>query len=134
MIELIFLTFIAVIFIFLYRKDREDRIREENMFKNSLDQIEANTEKFYDTVGKMQIKHFENLEKHSAKLLKLIEQKPAKEIPVPEIRKLEDIYTNDIEKEQITEDPFTEENHIPIVQGLNVQMEGEEMVHPINIE
>ena len=133
MIELIFLTFIAVIFFFLYRKDREDRIREEDMFKNSLDQIESNTEKFYDTVGKMQIKHFENLEKHSAKLLKLIDQKPAREILVPEIRKLEDIDLNEIEKEQITEDPFTEENHIPIVQGLNLQMEGEELITPINI-
>ena len=103
------------------------------MFKNSLDQINANTEKFYDTVGKMQIKHFENLEKHSAKLLKLIDQKPAREILVPEIRKLEDIDLNEIEKEQITEDPFTEENHIPIVQGLNLQMEGEELITPINI-
>lgn len=102
------------------------------MFKNTLDQIESNTEKFYDTVGKMQIKHFENLEKHTAKLLKLLENRPVQ--IKEEVRKLDSIDTNNISEERIEEDPFTEENHIPIVQGLNIQFEGDETIHPINIE
>ena len=127
-----FIILLAVVFFFLYRKDRQDRVREENMFKNTLDQIESNTEKFYDTVGKMQIKHFENLEKHTAKLLKLLENRPVQ--IKEEVRKLDSIDTNNISEERIEEDPFTEENHIPIVQGLNIQFEGDETIHPINIE
>jgi hypothetical protein len=124
------LIFLGIVFFFLYRKDRQDRKREEDLYLNSLDQINANTEKFYETVGKMQIKHFENLEKHTSKLLKLLENKPAQ--VKQEVRRLDELDPNDI-SEQIQEDPFTEENHIPIVPGLNIQFEGEETVHPIDI-
>lgn len=126
------LIFLGIVFFFLYRKDRQDRKREEDLYLNSLDQINANTEKFYETVGKMQIKHFENLEKHTSKLLKLLENKPAQ--VKQEVRRLDELDTNSIAEERVQEDPFTEDNHIPMVQGLNLQFEGEETVHPINIE
>jgi hypothetical protein len=131
LIDIALIIFLAVVFAFLYRKDRLDKKREEEMYLNSLDQIDANTEKFYDMVGKMQIKHFENLEKHTAKFLKLLENRPVQ--VKEEVRKLESIDTNDI-SEEVTEDPFTEENHIPIMKGMNIQFEGEESIHPVNIE
>lgn len=148
--EISLLVFLGIIFFFLYKKDREDkesnlqRERDaqekydetiklfDNTVRNVLDQVEANTEKFYEMTAKMQIKHFENLEKHTGKLLKLLENKP---VQIREtVTKLESIESNDISKEQIHEDPFSEDNHVPIVPGLKVQFEGEEVVHPLDIE
>ncbi|MCK9370914.1 hypothetical protein M0R04_13470 [Candidatus Dojkabacteria bacterium] len=143
MVEIIsVLIFLGVIFFFLYRKDKADRQREEdiirlfdNTVRNVLDQVEANTEKFYEMTGKMQIKHFENLEKHTSKLLKLLEQKPVQIVErKEEVTKLDTGLINDIEKIEEREDPFSEENRIPIIPGLKVQFEGEETVHPIDIE
>ena len=139
MVEIANIIFLLVIFFFLYRKDKADKKREEdilnlfnNTVKNVLDQVESNTEKFYEMTAKMQVKHFENLEKHTGKLLKLLEQKPTQ--IKDEIKKLDPEEENEIAREEIHEDPFSEDNHIPIVQGLNVQFEGEETISPINIE
>lgn len=146
--EIALLIFLGIIFFFLYKKDRDDKIsalkREEdvqkrhedtiklfdNTVRNVLDQVESNTEKFYEMTGRMQIKHFENLERHTSKLLKFID----KPVQVKEVvRKLEELEANDIAKEEIREDPLSDDNRVPIVPGLNVQFEGEEQVHPIEI-
>ena len=150
MVEIANIIFLGVIFFFLYKKDRDDKKsdlkREEdnirryeetiklfdNTVRNVLDQVEANTEKFYETTGKMQIKHFENLEKHTGRFFKLLEQKPVQ--IKDKVEKLDAGLINDIENAQEREDPFTEENRIPIIPGLKVQFEGEETVHDLNIE
>ena len=108
----------------------------DNIVRNVLDQVEANTEKFYDTVKEMQISYFETLEKQSSRLLGFFEDKkryiepPLDETP----KKLDDLSINDISREELRDDPLSEENRVPIVPGLKVQFEGEEIVHPVNIE
>lgn len=131
------LVFIGAVLFYLFKKDERDLRQRDNiikMFENSvqniLDQTEANSEKFYDLTQKMQVSHFNNLEKHTGKILKLFTQ------PLPQsdkVEKLDSSYLNEIEKEETQEDPFTEDNRIPIVEGLKVQFEGEENVYPMDI-
>ncbi len=127
--------FLIVIFLgnlaYLFFRDREEKKRFDNSYRNFIDQIESNTEKFYEFSTKIQIKHFEDLEKHSGRFFKLLEQKPA---PAEKPIRLDGISANDIEKEEPREDAMTEENRIPIVDGLKVQFEGEETVYPVDIE
>ena len=137
--EIALLIFLGIIFFFLYRKDRQDRDDTKNTIdlfnqtvKNVLDQVESNTEKFYEMTTKMQIKHFENLEKHTGKLLKILEQKPAT-IVKEMVRPLSDIDSNEISNAELREDPFSEDNRIPMVPGLKIQFDGEEEIHPVNI-
>lgn len=107
-----------------------------NILRNVLDQIESNTEKFYEVVGEMQVKYFETLEKQSARFMGLLEaKKNFTEPPLDETpKKLDDFNRNDISKEELRDDPLSEENRVPIVSGLKVQFEGEEIIHPVNIE
>ena len=127
MIEIIAsLIFSLVIVYIMYRQSKDF----DNTIRNILDQNESNTEKFYDMVEKIQKTHFDNLEKHTNKILKLLAEKPAR---VEEVKSLESVYPNEISKEEVGEDEFNENNVVPIVPGINLQFDGEEEIHPIEI-
>lgn len=105
---------------------------------------------FLKELATMEAKHWEQLEKQSGKQLQILEKqtkdfmevmgnfieatkqaKPADPI-VQFLDKLPE-RENTIEKEEVEEQNLDEIPRIPLVDGLQIQMEGEEEVMPINI-
>ena len=133
--------------LFNHDKCKEEKQEVLKTFENTilkvLESVEKTNNKFYEMAAKIQMEHFKQLEKHSAKLMGSLEKNTEDFIDLlkkpepmePVVQRLSDIelpVENAIEKEDI-ESPFEEMDKIPIEQGIKVQFEGEEEIFEPNI-
>ena len=120
-------------------------------FENTILQVLTSTEKtnnkFVEWLGKVQIEHFKQLEKQSAKdrevfessidkFLSLLQEKQKEKIDEEVIRKLsslDEVVENSIEKEERIDNPLEDFPQMDM-SNIKVQMEGEEEIYPLNIE
>lgn len=129
--------------------DEVDRAHDlVDAYSKTIDKV---VEKFIQKVADIERTHFEQLQKQSTRQLEILEKQSGDFIdalaslkqPAPEIKQLvSDPHVldkimeteNSIEKEEIPEQNLDDINRIPLINNLNVQFEGEEEVHPIQIE
>ena len=144
---------IAGVLYYLYDKDKKDRefSREKDnkvleAFEKTLSTVflttEGSTKKFIEVIGDVMVEHFKQLEEKSDKERALLGDmqdrffetlKEFKPLPVEQITRIDEHPVNEIEKEENFEDPLEDVSQIPIRDGINVQLDGEEEIHPISI-
>src|SRR6267154_5434257 len=108
------------------------------------------TTSYIEQLSKLEQEHWKQLEKQSTKQLQILEKqtkdfmqvmsdfiaasKPVSQ-PVVHSNVLDKVLSgeNTIEKEEVEEHNLDEIDRIPMTNGINVQMEGQEEIMPINI-
>jgi hypothetical protein len=146
----IILTVFSFVFYLLYIKTNIDQDKTNDIVKSYSDTVKEITTTFIEEIGKIEKSHFEQVEKQSTKQLQILERQTKDFIGVMEtfiesqkppaqpnqvvsfLDKLPE-RENTIEKEEIEEHSLEDIPRIPITDGIGVQFEGEEEIHPINI-
>lgn len=136
-----------VVFFFIYQKNDRDQVQTGVIMQQYSTMLKDTTEKFIQELSKVQINHFNNLERTSTKQLQILERQTKdymkgitdlaealKPTPAPIVGPdLLDkvVHTeNTIEKEEIPEQSLEDMSRIPLVDGINFQFEGEEEIIP----
>lgn len=139
----------VLLFISLNKRDERGDEKTSKLLESHYMTLQTISSDFMAKLSEIQGKHFEQLEKQSGKQLTILEKqtkdflkaitdlavtyqpKPPEITPhlLDNMEKIE----NSIEKEEVEEKGLDEIPRIPLVNGLNVQMEGEEEIFPINI-
>ncbi len=132
-------------------KHNDERRQIHDLFSQYTNTTAVTSEKFMEKMAEIQTSHFEQLEKQSGKQLIILEKQTkdfmgvmsdfiaatrASQPLVPDTSLLDKFLEteNSIEKEEIPEQNLEDMSRIPIVSGINVQFDGEEEIHPINID
>lgn len=152
--DLIIVVLQIILFYYVYRRmdqtRTDDKDRDSDLVTTYSDTVKEIATSFMEQTAQMQKSHFEQLEKQSSKQLVILERQTkdfmgvmgefiaASKAPPPLIadRHLLDKVLereNSIEKEEIPEQNLEDISRIPIVDGINVQFEGQEEILPINI-
>lgn len=128
----------------------DDNDRNTEVVKMYADTVKDISTKFMEQTAYVQKSHFEQLEKQSSKQLTILEKQTKDFIGVmgdfiDANKEQQPLYRdthlldkvlereNSIEKEEIPEQNLEDIPRIPILDGVNVQFEGEEEILPINI-
>lgn len=129
--------------------NKEDNI--EQITKIVTDAFKEVTTSYIEQLSKLEAEHWKQLEKQSAKQLVILEKqtkdfmgvmkdfieasKPVPQ-PVPQVTELISNLPereNSIAKEEVEEQHLEDIQRIPLVDGVNVQFEGNDELFPINI-
>jgi hypothetical protein len=145
----IILTTFSFVFYLLYSKNIQDERDIRNIVTDYTDTVNKISLSFMEEIGKVERNHFEQVEKQSTKQLQILEKQTKDFIGVmekfiennqpkqlvPDHQFLDKILEreNTISKQEVEEKNLDEIDRIPIVNGMNVQFEGEEEIMPINI-
>lgn len=144
------LTAFSFIFYLLYIKGNTDQDKTNDIVKSYSDMVKGLSTSFMEGITQVQMSHFEQVEKQSTKQLQILERQTkdfigvmgdfieASKPPVQPDRVVNFLdklpqRENTIEKEEIEEQNLDEIPRIPMTNGIGVQFEGDEEIHPINI-
>ena len=118
----------------------------ENTIDKVLESLEKTQNKFVEMAAKIEMEHFKQLEKHSARVMGILESQTSKQFEAmgkqtealvkilkPQGSLDTGLAENTIEKEDTENTPL--EDILPDnLQGVNLKFEGEEQILPVNIE
>lgn len=140
MFEVITAAIVIVIALMLY-KDKREKEQLISTFRDMFTTLADSTRQFHESVAKMQLAHFDDLEKQSTRQLQILEkqaksfletiqaQHEVSALTKQEPPKIEKIVENTIEVEEPQDIPLTEESRIPFIAGVtNFKFEGEEQI------
>lgn len=144
----IILTTFSFIFYLLYNKSIDDKQDQFDIVRSYSDTVKEISVAFMQEIAGVEKNHFEQVEKQSTKQLQILEKQTKDFIGVmekfieaskPPKEKITELISNlperenTIAKEEEEEKSLEDIERIPIVNGINVQFEGQEEILPINI-